>query len=248
MKVLTIGRDLEIINTLLAQEGLTVTIEEPEVIITHGGDGYLLEAERIYPGIPKLPIRRNSICKTCINHDTTHAIKALARGTISRTAITKLEAATQERTLLALNEFSLYHAKPTQAVRFSVQINDEAHVEQAIGDGVVVATPFGSHAYYRSITNSTFRVGIGIAFNNTTEPVDHTVIRASDTIKLTIIRGPAYLLYDNDPLLLTLKDGEVITIKESQHKAVLLGIDHFRCPDCGKMKSLPADHTDNMFI
>lgn len=241
MNVLTIGRDLPVINQLLTQEGLTIVEKDPEVVVTHGGDGYLLKAERLYPGVPKLPIRHNSICKSCVDHDTTHAIKALARGTISESRVYKLETTFQDKTYYALNEFSLHHVKPHQAIRFTVQVNDEEYQEQAIGDGVIVATPFGSHAYYRSITNSVFRLGIGIAFNNTTEPIDHMVVRESDSIKVTVTRGPAYFLADNDPDLPIVEEGQQLVIRQSDQFATLLGLDHFRCPDCGELGSTVAE-------
>lgn len=231
-RVLTLGKELAVINQLLTQEGLVLVDTKPEVIITHGGDGYLLKAERQYPGVPKLPIRYNSICHNCVDHDTTHAIKALAGGTISQTTVHKLETVWQGQKLLALNEFSLHHVKPNQAIRFSVQINDEPHIEQAIGDGLIIATPFGSHAYYRSITKSVFRLGIGIAYNNTTEPIDHLVIEETASVNLSLNRGPAYLLVDNDPAQRQLEAEQSLIIRQSAQTATLLGIERFRCPDC----------------
>ncbi len=232
-KVLILGRETTLIKKLAQQEGLELVEKDPEVIITYGGDGLLLGAEHQFPGIPKLPLRHNSICKTCVDHDMTHAIKALARQTISESKIKKLEAHVGEQHYLALNEFSLHHVQPNQAIRFSVQVNDEEYINRAIGDGVIVATPFGSHAYYRSITNGTFRLGIGIAYNNTTEPIDHAVINEDDVVHISVDRGPAYFLADNQADLPILQDGIEITIRQSNKVATLLGLTHFRCPDCG---------------
>lgn len=245
--VIAYGKELGLIAQLLRQAGLSVIEADSTkaltelyrqqgsstVVVTHGGDGYLLEAERLTPGWPKLPIRYNSICKSCIEHDTTHAIKALAAGTISHTAVSKLTATFDDKSFTALNEFSLHHQIPNQAIRFSVQINDERHIEQAIGDGVIVATPFGSHAYYRSITSSTFRIGIGIAFNNSTEAINHMVVNSEDMVRLKVTRGPAYLLIDNDPDYIILDAGCELTISQAPDTAIILGLDLFRCPDCG---------------
>jgi NAD+ kinase len=232
MRVLVIGRDLGPIIQLLKQEGVEVVEDRPEAIVTHGGDGYLLEAERLYPGVPKLPIRHDSICKVCINTDTSHAIKTLAKGTIAKSVASKLEAKVKGKTYYALNEFSLYHVKPNQAIRFDVQINNDEHRNLVIGDGAIVATPFGSHAYYRSITRGTFRSGIGLAFNNTTEPIDHMVIREEDTVTFTVLRGPAYFISDNDKEFPELEAGESVTIKLSSKQATLLGMANCHCPDC----------------
>ena len=244
-KVLTIGRDIEIIHQLLTQEGLELVENDPDVIITHGGDGYLLEAEQRFPGVPKLPIRRNSICKMCIDHDTTHAIKALARGDISKSQVLKIEATWKGQKATALNEFSLHHVHPQQAIRFSVQINDEDHIKKEIGDGLIIATPFGSHAYYRSVTNSTFRTGIGVAFNNTTESIDHMVVREDDVIRVTVDRGPVYFLTDNNDDQPVLDVGDTVEIRAAGQTATLLGLDHFRCPDCGEKEATVAESTES---
>lgn len=237
MKVLAVGRDLALIESLIKQEGMEIVTEHPDVIVTHGGDGYLLDAERIYPGVPKLAIRHNSICKNCVDHETSHLIKMLAKDQLEASSVTKLETTINGKRYVVLNEFSLHHIKPHQAIRFSVRINNEKREEQAIGDGVIIATPFGSHAYYRSITNSTFRLGIGIAYNNTTEPVDHMVIRDTDVVTIRIARGPAYLLADNDPNYITVEAEQIITIRRSEQEAVLLGLEHIHCPDCGEIES-----------
>jgi NAD+ kinase len=236
-RILTFGRELSTINTLITDSGLSLVDTDPEVIVTHGGDGTLLEAERLYPGIPKLPIRHSSVCKNCVDHVASHLISLLAQDKLSSSQLAKLEADIDGKQLHALNEFSLYHKVPNQAIRFILQINDEQPVTHIIGDGVIVATPFGSHAYYRSITNSTFRMGIGIAYNNTTEPIDHTVVRETDTVTIELTRGTAYVLCDNDPELLTIEAGARFTIRHAAQPAIMLGLDHVRCPDCGEIES-----------
>lgn len=236
-RILTFGRELQTIDQLVTQAGLALVDVDPEAIVTHGGDGTLLEAERLYPGIPKLPIRHSLVCKNCIDHAVSHLISLLAQGKLSGSRLAKLETTISHKKLLALNEFSLYHKIPNQAIRFTLQVNDELPITQVIGDGVIVATPFGSHAYYRSITNSTFRMGIGIAYNNTTEPIDHTVVRESDTVTIELTRGSAYVLCDNDPSLVTIEAGTRFTIRHAAQSATMLGLDHVHCPDCGEIEA-----------
>src|SRR3989344_1002650 len=38
---------------------------KPDFVVCYGGDGTILYAERLYPGIPKIAFRNNSICKQC---------------------------------------------------------------------------------------------------------------------------------------------------------------------------------------
>ena len=88
-----------------------------------------------------------------------------------------------------------------------------------IGDGVVVATPFGSTGYYRSITDSYFETGIGLAFNNSTEQADHVVLSEQRNIEITITRGPAQVYSDNQDEVVTIIEGEKVSIQKSKSLA-----------------------------
>jgi NAD+ kinase len=103
---------------------------------------------------------------------------------------------------------------------------------QIVGDGLVVATPFGSTGYFRNITHSLFRVGIGLAFNNCSDPVDHIIVRNDTVIRAEVIRGPAVLVADNDPARLDLDEGDVVTFSQCEQHTVILGLDIFRCREC----------------
>lgn len=233
-KVLLIGKDTETLGPLFSQEGLELVTDNPDVVVTHGGDGILLESERTFPGVPKLPIRYNSICKTCINHETTLAIKALANGTISRTEVRKLSAECEGNLLIGLNEISLHHANPYEAIRFKVMINGQELAKEVIGDGLVVATAFGSRAYYQSITKTIFSQGIGLAFNNTTVNLSNQHLDDGSTIQVTVNRGPAFLVADNNPAMISLSAGQSFKIEQSNETATILGIEQFNTLNCDK--------------
>ncbi|MBW7940243.1 MAG: hypothetical protein H3C63_15995, partial [Candidatus Omnitrophica bacterium] len=57
MKVALVGKSLNTVEALLPVYGLIRDDQSPEVVISVGGDGTLLSAERKYPTIPKLPLR-----------------------------------------------------------------------------------------------------------------------------------------------------------------------------------------------
>jgi len=90
----------------------------------------------------------------------------------------------------ALNEISLHHASPTLATVFVPRIRDRGETvgfERVVGDGILVATPFGSTGYYRSITGGQFTDGLGVAFNNVHTPVEapsHVSISAEGELDL----------------------------------------------------------------
>ncbi|MDP6461821.1 MAG: hypothetical protein QGH59_08570, partial [Gemmatimonadota bacterium] len=51
-RVLVLGPDSAEILPAVKEAGLSVVTEDPEAIITYGGDGLLLGSERDWPGIP----------------------------------------------------------------------------------------------------------------------------------------------------------------------------------------------------
>ena len=66
-RVLVLGDDVEGVLSLVEESGLEVVTEDPDVVLTFGGDGLLLGSERAWPGVPKLPLRnsrrRSSRCR-----------------------------------------------------------------------------------------------------------------------------------------------------------------------------------------
>ncbi|MBZ0266740.1 hypothetical protein K8I85_01160, partial [bacterium] len=119
----------------------------------------------------------------------------------------------------------IHNPVPTSSVRYRVWIDDkEFSDDEIVGDGVVVATPFGSTAYYRSITGSIFRLGLGLAFNNSCEPVDHLVLPDDTVIRVRITRGPAILAADNAAETLELREDDEIVITRDERQAILLSL------------------------
>ena len=90
----------------------------------------------------------------------------------------------------------------------------------------------GSTAYYRSITHSIFRTGIGLAFNNSTELVNHLVLPEKSLITVEILRGPGELVADNIPESIPLNEGDSASIFLSAETTPVLGLDCFMCPEC----------------
>lgn len=219
MRAMLLGQDSQELLPAIAEAGIQLVDSEPDACICYGGDGTLLGAERDYPGIPKIPIRR----RESGGGDLAAAAEILRRvvaGDIVETRLPKLEARTAGQRLFAINDIIVRNSNVTAAVRFSLAIDGYVYFEEIVGDGLVVATPFGSTAYYRSITNSVIHVGIGVAFNNSTEPVNHLVLGAESRIRLVIKRGPALLAADNNPRQLPLREGDVVDIEQAAQQAV----------------------------
>lgn len=228
MRVLLIGNDVAELRPLVEGAGLEIVTQpgRAEAAICFGGDGTLLGAERDYPGLPKVPIRR-AMAGDRRHQKTLRAIlQRVANGRANETRLPKLLASCGLHRLLALNDVVIKNRHVTAAVRYRVAIDGVAHFGEIVGDGLVAATPFGSSAYYRSITNSVIHVGMGLAFNNSTEPVNHLVLGQESRIRVSITRGPAELAVDNNPRLLPLVEGDTVLIHQAPEVAVIWEIDN----------------------
>ncbi|MDP3758818.1 MAG: hypothetical protein Q8Q86_03795, partial [Candidatus Daviesbacteria bacterium] len=120
MKLLLHGKNAKDIEPLARSLGFEIVTSNPDVVISYGGDGTLLASERLHPGIPKLPIRDNLICKKCPDHDEKVLLQSLLDGKLKLKEYKKLETTFFYRTFTALNDFVIRNAQPMHAIRFQV--------------------------------------------------------------------------------------------------------------------------------
>jgi NAD+ kinase len=221
-RILVLGSGAGDVVPLVREAGFSVVSDAPDVVLTYGGDGLLLHSEREWPGVPKLPLRNSHRGRKCDPRAVHEALERLARGDLVAVRQTKVRADVRGITRVGLNDIIVHNSRPTSTVRCRVRIDGEPFGGEVVGDGVVVATPFGSTAYYRSITRSIFHAGLGLAFNNSTEPVDHVVLPESAEIRVVITRGPALVAADNDPDPVPLEEGDEVVIRRHDAQAVIL--------------------------
>ena len=232
LKIWTEGRYLEDINPLLEKAGFSFSEKAPDLIITHGGDGALLGAERKYPGIPKFPIRDNRTAALCPLHSYEQQIAMLKSETLEKSELIKIAGFFGKKSLKGINDVFIHNRDHVSALRCKVWIDGELYADDIVGDGVGVATIHGSTAYYRSITHSVFKVGIGLAFSNSTEATNHLVLPEDSEIKIKVTRGPALLVADNSPEFFELGEKDEVTVRKIDEQAEILGLDIFMCPAC----------------
>jgi NAD+ kinase len=223
-RVLVMGTDTDGIGPLLRERGLRIVSDDPEVVLTYGGDGLLLRAEAAWPGVPKLPLRNSRHGFKCQPHQVADALDRLIERRLVAQEHFKVRGEAVGRVKIGLNDVCVHNARPTSAVRYRVWIDGHERARELVGDGVVVASPFGSTAYYRTITRGSFREGLGLAFNNSMEPVDHIVLPASAKIRVRVTRGPALLVADNQPDDVPLDDGDEVVFRRDESRAVILGL------------------------
>ncbi|MBC7981781.1 NAD(+)/NADH kinase [Candidatus Parcubacteria bacterium] len=211
-----VGNNPELIDKIFQEKGYIRDDINPNFVISYGGDGTLLKSEHEYPGIPKLFLRNSLIGNLGFSESNENVIEKFFSDTLTVNKYFKIEANIKDRKIIAVNEFSLKNKNPRYSIRFDVCVNDKKILNHIIGDGLIAATPIGSTGYYRSITRSTFELGIGLAFNNSHEHFNHMVLKEDSIIKVVILRGPAFCYVDNHDEEMSLEVGDEILIKKSE--------------------------------
>jgi len=222
MKVIIFGNNRSAIEPLVKEAGFEIVEKNPEFVVSFGGDGTLMKAEHTWPGVPKIVLKDSMICKKCSVLPNEEVLKRVRDGKYSVEEMMKLEVGANGKTRTALNDIIVHNKDPRHAIRYSLSVNERMLGEAIIGDGVIIATPFGSTAYYRSITDSSFELGIGLAFNNSTEQSDHIVLKEDSVIKIKMIRGPAIVYADNQEEEITLEKDDEVIIRKSKDKALIV--------------------------
>ena len=225
MKIKLVGENLELFDALLSPYKASFELADlPEFVFVLGGDGTLMRAEHQFPSIPKLFLRDSRIAKLAGPHTNEEILKAFFENRYDVVEYAKLDVEVCGQKATALNDIVMHNANPRHAIRYSVKIDGKVRYEHVIGDGVVCATPLGSTGYYRSITDSSIEVGIGLAFNNSTEQTDHIVLRDTSVVEIEILRGPAFCYVDNQEDSFELTNGDIVTIQKSDSTAQLIRI------------------------
>lgn len=236
MNIILVGKNLGDIRPLLAARGFIENPSAPELVVAHGGDGALLGAARAFPGLPLLPIRDARTAPLCPKHECGLQLEAFRRGETRSVRMPKVCGTVRDITLCGLNDVFLHNYDLSSALRYRVRINRELYANEVVGDGVGISSVHGSTAYYKSITHSVFRVGIGLAFSNSTEEVSHLVLDSSSIIEIEVTRGPGILIADNAPERPLVSEGEIVTFRQSSECAEVYGLENFMCPACRALR------------
>ena len=218
------GEKKEEIILLLQSAGFEIVEKGGEWVISYGGDGTYMQAEHAFPGVPKLLVKASRICKLCTEGTLEDILSRVHAGSFRIEERIKLEASAKGKKIIATNDIVIHNADPRHGIRYGIMAGGKELGADVIGDGVVVATPMGSTGYYRSIADSSFEVGIGLAFNNSTEQSDHIVLKEDAEINITITRGPAMVFADNQSESIPLEAGDEVAIKKSLEIARLVKV------------------------
>lgn len=232
MNVLLFGHKADTLKPVISRyPSLTLVSSEPDVVVSYGGDGTLLSAERAWPGVPKVPIRNSRRGNRTLPYPPGEILERLVEGRLVPASYIKLDGELHSAggtgpatRLIAMNEFNVHMAHVNSAVRFKVWIDGEPYGggDELIGDGLLISTPFGSTAYFNHITRGLFYRGLGVAFNHVAEHTTHLILPEDALVRVVVTRGPAILAYDSAPDYFALEQGcELVARKAAQPATIL---------------------------
>jgi len=211
--------DAAFLEERLKSAGIQLTDFHPDFIFTYGGDGTILQAEREFPNVPKIPIKKSELCSKCEVYDPKLidiVLKKLVHKQYRLEEKEKVEAETGGEQLIGLNEIQIHNQLPYRALRFTIQ-NGQQQLGECIGDGLIAATAFGSAAYFKAVGGEEFTSGIMVALNNCIPRL--TPFKLVDTLTVKITREAANLIADNREQMVTLRPGDTVTIRQAGEKA-----------------------------
>ena len=230
-----VGKDpgkVEDMKGVLESLGFSYVEENPDLVVSYGGDGMFLIAERMFPGVQKILMKDSGVGNGCYDIGLEKVLEKYLRGDFRVEEICKLKAVHrgrfEVRELIGVNDIVVRNSLPTEAVRFKVKVDGE-DLGEFIGDGVVVSTPYGSGGYFSSIARKKFGEGVGIAFNNVTGLQEHLVFPEESEIEIEIVRGPAVLVADNNRDYINLEKGDKIVMKQISDVARRVVLNEDKC-------------------
>ena len=140
--------------------------EEADVIVAHGGDGFMLETLHRYIDrkIPIYGMQQGSIGFLMNSYDEESLEEKLDAADEVALHPLRMRVDTvggEHSEALAINEVSLLR-EARQAAKIRIRVDEVVRVDELICDGVLVATPAGSTAYNLSVNGPILPLGAGL--------------------------------------------------------------------------------------
>ena len=141
---------VEACQSLVAKYG-SVSLEEADVIVALGGDGFMLHTlhQAMVLGKPVFGMNLGSIGFLMNAYDGSALPKRIEEALSVKISPLRMEArycSSGTETFYALNEVSLLR-QSHQASKIRISVDDQVRLEKLICDGVIVSTAAGSTAY-----------------------------------------------------------------------------------------------------
>jgi NAD+ kinase len=140
--------------------------DQSDVIVSLGGDGFMLETmHRFINGtVPIYGMNRGTVGFLLNAFDADSLPERLARAQMVRLHPLVMAVETtdgRQHQALAINEVSL-HRSSHQAAKLRIRVDHKIRLDELICDGLLVATPAGSTAYNLSAHGPIIPIGAGV--------------------------------------------------------------------------------------
>jgi NAD+ kinase len=150
----------------LRQRYGTISLQEADIIVPLGGDGFMLETLHrfVSSGRPIFGMHRGSIGFLMNPYRPEGLVERLAAAQPVRLRPLEMAATDEDgncRRAIAFNEVSLLR-ETRQAAKLRVRVDDVVRLEELMADGILLATPVGSTAYNLSAFGPIIPLGAGI--------------------------------------------------------------------------------------
>ncbi len=144
----------------------TVPLEEAEVIVALGGDGFMLQTlhETQPIAAPVYGMNRGTIgflMNTYSESDLVERLQAAEEAVINPLVMEATHANGSVSHALALNEVALLREGP-QAAKLQITVDGRLRMQELVCDGALVATPAGSTAYNYSAHGPILPIGADV--------------------------------------------------------------------------------------
>lgn len=215
--------------------------------IAYGGDGTLLKVVEKF-GAKKsiIPIRDYARCEKhasllediCLGKDTQPHLKHSKAPFLEARIFSPSE--DPDETYSGIAEIVLKSYDPTEALRFSVVINNQTYMKQCIADGLIFASKLGSHGYFKSVTRMLFTDddSVGLGFIAPTYGICNLILKQTDKVCIQLERGTKVsLAYDKNWETIDLPTGAIIDLCQSCEGVSLFGYDIFCCQECRNLRN-----------
>ncbi|WP_425052037.1 NAD kinase [Psychromarinibacter sp. S121] len=165
-KIAFVANDTEVARTALTELAGrygSAKLEEADVIVALGGDGFMLQTLHgtMHLDVPVYGMNRGTVGFLMNGYSDDNLIERLEQAEETVIHPLHMKAETPEGRIheaLAINEVSLLRAGP-QAAKLRITVDTRVRMEELVCDGALVSTPAGSTAYNYSAHGPILPIG-----------------------------------------------------------------------------------------
>ncbi|MCJ8138896.1 NAD kinase [Falsirhodobacter halotolerans] len=143
-----------------------VEVDEAEVVVALGGDGFMLQTLHDLQGrdLPVYGMNRGTVgflMNAFTTADLPRRLSVAVEEVINPLSMRAVTTGGEVREAIAINEVSLLRQGP-QAARLQISVDGRLRLEELVCDGALVATPAGSTAYNYSAHGPILPIGADV--------------------------------------------------------------------------------------